>query len=155
MRTRLKPSSSAWRLKATVLLTILTGWPLPSRATPEADPTPVVAGQPAPFAGILLPNEDAAALWKKIELLEGKLALEEKRCMELRAVDNNTCFQQLTVLRSTRDEQIQIWKQALARCELEKQRAWYESPTLLIGTGVVAGAALGIGVVWLGAQFRP
>lgn len=155
MRRQHRLWNRTWLQQLTVSLTILTASPRLSNATPEGDPLPLKAGQPAPFDGILLSHDDAAALWKKIELLEGKLALEEKRCTELRLIDGNKCFLQLSALRKARDEQVALWRKALEQCETEKQRAWFEDPSLLIGTGVVLGAALGVGVVWLGAQFRP
>lgn len=150
-----KTSTRSSLSKPTVSLLILLLLPRPSSATPANDPTPLGEGAPAPFSGILLPTEDAAALWKKLEFLEGKLALQEKHCSEQRGIDNDKCFQQLSALKRTRDEQVAVWKAALVRCELEKERAWYENPGLLLGTGTVIGAALGIGVIWLGAQFKP
>lgn len=155
MTTQQKPWKTKPLIKQTALATILLLSPTPSRAKPEDDPTPLATGDSAPFTGILLPTSDAVALWQKIEVLEGKLKLEEQRCTELRAVDEEKCDKQVSVMRQTRDEQVALLKAQLAQCEVEKQRQWYEDPLLLMGTGAVAGAVLGIGVIWLGAQFRP
>lgn len=155
MTTQQKPWKTKLLSKQTALATILLLSPTPSRAKPEDDPIPLQSGDSAPFAGILLPTSDAVALWQKIEVLEGKLKLEEQRCTELRAVDEEKCNKQLFAMKQTRDEQVAVMKAQLAQCEVEKERHWYEDPLLLMGTGAVAGAAIGIGVIWLGAQFRP
>ncbi len=113
---------------------------------------------PAPFDGVLLSAEDAAALWEKIENLEGRLALERERCGQKLAVEQERCFKQMGVAKDAYEQKIELFKGAFARCEIEKQRAWWEDPTLMVGggvaVGVVAGAALTVGAVWLGAQVR-
>lgn len=107
---------------------------------------------------MLLTADDAAALWEKLENLEGRLALERERCSEKVAVESERCFKQLGVAKAAYDEKLDVLKTAYAKCEAEKHREWWENPTLLVGTGiaagVVAGAALSVGAIWLGAQVR-
>lgn len=137
--------------------------PKPCSATPESPPTQAIPeavaldrGQPAPFDGILLTAEDAAALWEKLENQAGRLALEQKRCGERLAIENERSFKQLAVLRATSDEKLEIVKTALVECELAAKREWWEDPVTMAGIGTAAGAVVGVvvtvGAVWLGAQ---
>ena len=107
---------------------------------------------------MLLTTDDAVSLWEKIENLEGRVALERQRCSEKLSVENERCFKQMVVAKDAADSKIEILKTAFAACEAEKQREWWESPTLLLGAGAVTGLVVGVaataGAVWLGAQAR-
>jgi len=127
--------------------TILLLSPQPSSAKPEptTEPTPIEQGTPAPFSGILLPVDDAAALWEKLEVLEAKLALEEKRCDARLSVEDNRCFQQLLLAKNICTEKTDAAKAALKSCETQVGvRPWWEEPAVLLTTGIVLGVVGGI-----------
>lgn len=74
------------------------------------------------------------------------------------AIEKSRCEETLNALKRAAEEKEAVLRTALDTCEKEKVRQWYESPQLWGGgglaVGVVAGVALTVGAVWLGAQAR-
>lgn len=136
-----------FRQKALLLSAILLLSPQNSRASPTDEPEPAAValeeGSAAPFAGILLPFGRASKLYQRIEICEKERDLEKSHFADT-----------LRIEQDLRKEQVATLQEALAKAEGAAKRKWYEDRGLLLGTGMVTGVALGIGMLWLSAQVR-
>lgn len=136
-----------FRQKALLLSAILLLSPQNSRAsqTDEQEPAAVALeeGSAAPFPGILLPFGRASKLYQRIETCEKARDLEKTHFSDTLAIEQGL-----------RKEQVATLQEALTKAEAAAKREWYEDKGLLLGTGVVTGVLVGIGMLWLSAQVR-
>lgn len=126
----------------------------PTRASAGA-PTPLEAGEPAPFAGLLVEHGHAATLLKaeaQVGRLRGELRGVRARLVRTEA-DLVAERQARQVDRDEAAERERAQAEALERAEAIARSAvqppaWYERPGFLIPAGLVLGAALGAGVAY-------
>lgn len=132
------------------------GEPAPSEpsATELADVVPLARGQAAPFTGLLVPADVAKNLGARIEHCEFVLASERKEHTALLNVEKVSCEQRRKAAELTYEAQLSLLESSLKAAQEEAKREWYESPTLLIGIGVVGGIAATAGAVYLAGQLR-
>lgn len=120
-----------------ILLLLLVGWP--ASASSRALPTPLSAGQPAPFAGVLMPTERAIILGQKAErcefLLEQQAATHKKMSdidlrfvRKIHQIDLDAGAQREQVLRDIIDA--------------ERARAFWTHPIFVVPVTVVLTYAI-------------
>ena len=90
-----------------ILLLLLSG--LPASA---AEVTPLEKGQPAPFAGMLYPVENAIAVSKKAERCDFVLDAEKKKNVRLVEVETVLCARKLVLEREATDMKLEVVKKA-------------------------------------------
>lgn len=126
----------------------------PTRASAGA-PTPLEAGEPAPFAGLLVEHGHSEALLRseaQVGRLRGELRGTRAKLLRTEA-DLVAERQARQVDRDEAAERERAQAEALERAEQLARSAvqpptWYERPAFLIPAGLVLGAALGAGVAY-------
>ena len=97
---------------------------------------PVQAGQPAPFAGQLIPPLTAARMGVSIESCDARIALDVAHAEEIAAAQ----VQYQRDLLAAADQAAQAREYAL-RQQLDEQRPrWYQHPAFIATVSVIGGA---------------
>lgn len=111
-------------------------------------------GQPAPFTGFLLPDEDLLAWRREIERLRFEVRLIDERCIALRRADD-----ELDAARATASEERtalsdRLWSERTADLIRERDAArakegprWWQRGALWLPIGLVVGLVTGVIVI--------
>ncbi len=130
-----------------------------SQSSRAAEVVPLNAGQAAPFTGYLFPPQNAVELAKRVEVCEQSRTADTAAAKATLELEQQACSSTKKVIVSAAEERDKLLQAALEFTQqerdaalIEAQRAWWESPPLLVGAGVVVGAGVTIGIV---ALLRP
>lgn len=119
------------RICATILLLSLAGWPASASSQP---PTPLSAGQPAPFDGVLMPTERAIVLGQKAERCE--FLLKRQAVMQKKLSDIDLRF-----VRKTHEIDLDAaaHREQLLRdvLDAERSRAFWTHPIFVVPVTVI------------------
>ncbi len=121
----------------------------------EPDAAPLRAGQPAPYAGILMPAEMAIRLGQRVESCEFELQQSVVKSDRLLSIEKTSCEQRIKLLETTTKLHVNDLEQQLLAAHKAAERQWWENPALSIGIGIGAGILFTAGAVYLAGQLSP
>lgn len=118
----------------------------------EPPVTQLDAGDAAPFAGVLMPPGRAAKLGTHLESCNLKLKLNEQLFNSELKLRVDSLEAVVAIEKEAATKQRSILEKQLEDAE---RREWWDHPALLVGVGILGGAAAIVGSVYLVGQLRP
>lgn len=142
---------SSFRALAVSLVLSLVASPIVNAAEPVA----LEQGERAPFAGILMPLENAAKLGERVESCELRLSMGERLAIEKERLRESSSEAVLHLERSSCSDKQKLLQSALADAQEDARREWWEQPEVIGTIGALLGAGVVVGAVFLVGQLRP